>query len=177
MWSQVFPLCVQAWRSWNTGYFTKGHLSYFASKTGSKPIREIISHIGFRILASQAIFGPRYMPFEWSTKDLTRELSTLWRKKEELRWFTVFGRLLTYCQKHCFRKTGAIAYEHDCKYCPFSSWFVCTFSTRIREEDKGVVLFTEKSPPWNKSKAFPFSAHFRERILHFNWWTLEVPLM
>lgn len=97
--------------------------------------------------------------------------------KEELRWFTIFGRLLTYCQKHRLKKPGAIVYEHDCKYCPFSSWFVCTFSPRIREEDKGAVLFTEKSPLLNRSKAFPFSTHFQERILHFNWWSLEVPLM
>lgn len=36
-------------------------------------------------------------------------LSSLWRKKEELRWFTIFGRLLTHCQKHCFKKTGVTA--------------------------------------------------------------------
>lgn len=33
---------------------------------------------------------------------------------------------------------------------------------RTREEDGGVVLFTEKSPPWNRSKAFAYSTHFRE---------------
>lgn len=36
---------------------------------------------------------------------------------------------------------------------------------RIREEDKGVVLFTERSPPWKRSKAFAYSTHFQEFII------------
>lgn len=63
---------------------------------------------------------------------------------------------LTYSQKCCFEKPEAIAFLHDCKYCPFRSWLVCAFSTRIREEGKGVVLFTDKSPARNRSRAFPF---------------------
>lgn len=59
-------------------------------------------------------------------------------------------------------KKKQTAREYKFKYCLFSSGFVCTFSMRTREEDGGVVLFTEKSPPWNRSKAFAYSTHFRE---------------
>lgn len=45
---------------------------------------------------------------------------------------------------------------------------------RIRE-DKGVVLFTERSPPWKRSKAFAYSTLFKREFSILQ--SLKVPLM
>lgn len=100
-------------------------------------------------------FWPQVHAFWMANKRLNSWTQHIVKEERRAQMVQDIRGLLTYSKKR-FEKTGAIAFQHDSKYCPFRSWFVCTFSTRIREEGKGVVLFTEKSPACNRRKAFPF---------------------
>lgn len=106
MWSQAFPLWVQAERS---RLFHERSLVIFFLQNWVKTHKG--NNFTHRIhdFGKWGYFWPQLRGFWMINKRLHSwaqhwALSSLWRKKVELRWFTIFGRLLTHCQKHCFKK-------------------------------------------------------------------------